>query len=80
MSSMIVAPQPIAVEAGAKVLMAGGNAIDAAVTCAFVQSVVTRPVARPSRALDTRRLRLGCAGAGGLAGFARDVGRDGHSP
>ena len=41
MSSMIVAPQPIAVEAGAKVLMAGGNAIDAAVTCAFVQSVVS---------------------------------------
>jgi len=41
MSSMIVAPQPIAVEEGAKVLMDGGNAIDAAVTCAFVQSVVS---------------------------------------
>ncbi len=41
MPSMIVAPQPIAVEAGAQVLMAGGNAIDAAVTCAFVQSVVS---------------------------------------
>ncbi len=40
MPSMIVAPQPIAVEEGAKVLMEGGNAIDAAVTCAFVQSVV----------------------------------------
>jgi gamma-glutamyltranspeptidase/glutathione hydrolase len=38
---MIVAPQPEAVEEGAKVLMAGGNAIDAAVTCAFVQSVVS---------------------------------------
>ncbi|MGQ9554015.1 MAG: gamma-glutamyltransferase [Anaerolineae bacterium] len=37
---MIVAPQPIAVEEGAKVLMAGGNAIDAAVTCAFVQGIV----------------------------------------
>lgn len=36
----IVAPQPIAVEEGAKVLMAGGNAIDAAVTCAFVQAIV----------------------------------------
>ncbi|NWG19617.1 MAG: gamma-glutamyltransferase [Chloroflexi bacterium] len=40
MAGMIVAPEPIAVEAGARVLMAGGNAIDAAVTCAFVQMVV----------------------------------------
>ena len=37
---MIVAPQPQAVEEGAKVLMNGGNAIDAAVTCAFVQMVI----------------------------------------
>ena len=41
MSSMIVAPQPIAVEEGAKALMDGGNAVDAAVTCAFVQAVVS---------------------------------------
>ncbi len=41
MSSMIVAPQPIAVEEGAKVLMKGGNAVDAAVTCALIQSVVS---------------------------------------
>ncbi|HMA36172.1 MAG TPA: gamma-glutamyltransferase [Chloroflexia bacterium] len=41
MPSMIVAPQPLAVEAGARVLLAGGNAIDAAVTCAFVQGVVS---------------------------------------
>jgi len=40
MPSAIVAPQPLAVEEGAKVLMAGGNAIDAAVTCAFVQSII----------------------------------------
>jgi len=40
MPNMIVAPQPLAVEEGAKVLMAGGNAIDAAVTCAFVQAIV----------------------------------------
>jgi gamma-glutamyltranspeptidase / glutathione hydrolase len=40
MSNMIVSPEPIAVEEGAKVLQAGGNAIDAAVTCAFVQGVV----------------------------------------
>lgn len=40
MAGMIVAPEPLAVEAGARVLQAGGNAIDAAVTCAFVQGVV----------------------------------------
>jgi gamma-glutamyltranspeptidase/glutathione hydrolase len=38
---MIVAPQPAAVEAGARVLMAGGNAVDAAVACALVQGVVS---------------------------------------
>ena len=41
MPGMIVAPQPIAVEEGAKVLMAGGNAVDAAVVCAFVQAIVS---------------------------------------
>jgi gamma-glutamyltranspeptidase / glutathione hydrolase len=41
MSSMIVAPQPLAVEEGAKVLIEGGNAFDAAVTCAFVQMIVS---------------------------------------
>jgi len=41
MRGMVVAPQPIAVEEGAKVLKEGGNAIDAAVTMAFVQGVVT---------------------------------------
>lgn len=40
MPGMIVAPQPEAAEAGARVLMEGGNAIDAAVTAAFVQTVV----------------------------------------
>ncbi|MEX2299040.1 MAG: gamma-glutamyltransferase [Dongiaceae bacterium] len=38
--AMICAPQPEAVEAGARALMAGGNAIDAAIACAFVQGVV----------------------------------------
>ena len=38
---MITAPQPLAVDAGAKVLADGGNAVDAAVTAAFVQMVVT---------------------------------------
>ena len=40
MPNMIVAPQPLAVEEGAKVLMKGGNAIDAAVTCAAVQGIL----------------------------------------
>ncbi|PWW03767.1 gamma-glutamyltransferase 1 [Hoeflea marina] len=39
-NSTIVAPQPEAVEAGANVLERGGNAIDAALACAFVQGVV----------------------------------------
>jgi gamma-glutamyltranspeptidase/glutathione hydrolase len=41
MSGMIVAPQPLAVEAGARVLRAGGNAVDAAVVCAFAQTVLS---------------------------------------
>lgn len=36
----IVAPQPEAVEVGAEVLAKGGNAVDAALACAFVQGVV----------------------------------------
>ncbi|MGB0389011.1 MAG: gamma-glutamyltransferase [Ardenticatenaceae bacterium] len=40
MKNMITAPEPLAVEEGAKVLAAGGNAVDAAVTSAFVQAVV----------------------------------------
>jgi len=39
-SSMIVAPQPEAVEAGADMLGAGGNALDAALAAAFCQGVV----------------------------------------
>ena len=35
-----MAPQPEAVEAGALVLKSGGNAIDAAITCALMQGVV----------------------------------------
>lgn len=40
MQGMIVAPQPLAVEEGAKVLAGGGNAFDAALACAFVQFIV----------------------------------------
>jgi gamma-glutamyltranspeptidase len=38
--AMIVAPQPEAVEKGALILKNGGNAVDAAVGCALVQTVV----------------------------------------
>lgn len=40
MGGMVVAPQAPAVETGVEVLRDGGNAIDAAVTAAFVQMVV----------------------------------------
>jgi gamma-glutamyltranspeptidase/glutathione hydrolase len=39
-SAMIVAAQPEAAEAGARVLMKGGNAVDAALAAALVQGVV----------------------------------------
>ncbi|MFC1717664.1 gamma-glutamyltransferase [Candidatus Poribacteria bacterium] len=41
MRGMITAPQPLAVDAGAKVLADGGNAVDSAVAAAFVQMVAT---------------------------------------
>ena len=37
---MVVAAQPEAVEAGASVLRAGGNAVDAAIACGLVAGVV----------------------------------------
>ena len=37
---MIVCPQPQAAEIGLEVMRRGGNAVDAAVTCAFVQGVI----------------------------------------
>jgi gamma-glutamyltranspeptidase / glutathione hydrolase len=40
MPGMICAPQPLAVEAGANVLRRGGNAYDAALTCACVQFIL----------------------------------------
>lgn len=39
-SGMVVAPQPAAVEVGARVLQAGGTAFDAAIATAFAQMVV----------------------------------------
>ncbi len=40
MSAMIVAPEPVAAEEGARVLARGGNAVDAAVVCALTQGIV----------------------------------------
>lgn len=40
MKGMVVAPEPLASEVGAKILKKGGNAIDAAVAAAFVQGIV----------------------------------------
>ncbi|MHB1329678.1 MAG: gamma-glutamyltransferase [Gemmatimonadales bacterium] len=37
---MVVSPEPEAVEVGADILRAGGNAVDAAIACAFAQGVV----------------------------------------
>jgi len=39
-NGMVVAPQPEAAETAAEILKAGGNAIDAAIACAFVQGTV----------------------------------------
>jgi gamma-glutamyltranspeptidase / glutathione hydrolase len=40
--AMVVTPQPEATEAGRDVLARGGNAIDAAIATALVQTVVAR--------------------------------------
>lgn len=40
MRGMIVAAQPEAAEVGADILRRGGNAVDAAIACAFSQGVV----------------------------------------
>ena len=59
--SMIVAPQPEAAEAGAVVLQRGGNAVDAAVAAALVQTVVDP-------------LMSGVAGFGCVQVFSADKG------
>jgi len=56
---MVVAPQPEAVEAGVLVLRDGGNAVDAAIGCAIMQTVVDP-------------LMSGLAGFGSLQVFMRD--------
>ncbi|GIR54763.1 MAG: hypothetical protein CM15mP62_22340 [Rhodospirillaceae bacterium] len=47
--AMIVSAQPEASEAGARVLMAGGNAVDAAITAALVQGGSRSTNVRDSR-------------------------------
>ncbi len=58
---MVVAPQPEAAEAGALVLQRGGNAVDAAIACALVQTVVDP-------------LMAGIAGFGSLQIFSAERG------
>ena len=68
---MICAPQPEAAEAGVEILRAGGNAVDAAIACALVQTVVDP-------------LMCGIAGFGSmgiyLPGRAEHLYVDFHSP
>ncbi len=69
--AMICAPQPEAAEAGADILRAGGNAVDAAIACALVQGVVDP-------------LMCGLAGFGSMGLYLPDRGRheyiDFHAP
>ena len=81
MPNAIVAPQPLAVEEGAKVLMAGGNAIDAAVTAAFVQAIVSPQMCGIGgyalltlhSADEAGPRRPGCTCTGRVEGHARHV-------
>ena len=65
---MVCAPQPEAVEAGAIALMRGGNAVDAAMTCALVQTVVD-PMMCGIAGFGTLQLLLPKAGHHGYIDF-----------
>src|SRR5215207_4567225 len=61
MTGMVCAAQPEAVEAGAEVLAAGGNAVDAAVATAFTQTAVDPQM-------------CGIAGFGSIHVYLPDIG------
>ncbi len=65
---MVCAPQPEAVEAGAMALKRGGNAVDAAITCALVQTVVD-PMMCGLAGFGTAQLYLPKAGHHGFIDF-----------
>jgi len=67
-SSMIVAPQPDAVEAGAIAFKDGGNAVDAALTCALAQTVVD-PLMCGIAGFGSMHLYLPARGYHGLIDF-----------
>ncbi len=65
---MVCAPQPEAVEAGVMALRRGGNAVDAAITCALVQTVVD-PMMCGIAGFGTVQLYLHKAGHHGFIDF-----------
>ena len=68
MNGIITAPQPEAVEAGADVLREGGNAVDAAVACALVQTVVD-PIMCGLAGFGTMHIHMPAAGFHGFIDF-----------
>lgn len=67
-TGIITCPQPEAAEAGADVLRAGGNAVDAAVACALVQTVVD-PIMCGLAGFGTMHIRMAETGFHGFIDF-----------